>query len=118
MSSLDQLNGLGDVLDDLVRQRVAAAVESAIAQLRADAPEVDGALRVANVAAVLDIGETSVRNLIAGGELATVDIAGITHVRTSEINRYLDDLTDRARTRSRADAARAELRRRGRRPAA
>lgn len=106
-----------DGLTALVQQLVDDAIDEALARQATPAacpPAVDGALRVSKVAEVLDVGDSTVRRLIADGELETVDIAGITHVRASEVNRWLDEQTARARRGRMADQARAARRRRGR----
>ena len=98
---------LAIAIDELVEERVRALIPQVRDELRMQMPELEGALRVSKAAKTLDISETALRRLIADGAIETIELSGVTHVRTSEIARYLDDLTANARRDRMAEDARA-----------
>lgn len=84
----------------LVEAILGDAIRQAVTEARQAANDVDGALRVSKAAEAIDVGEETLRRAIRRGELDTFPIAGITHVRISELHRWLDDLQDAARRRN------------------
>lgn len=114
MSAPNPIDGFTVMLQQLVDQAVEQAITRELAARQPAGGATDGALRVVKVAEQLDVGATTVRRMIESGELETIDIAGITHVRTSEITRWLDEQTARSRRHRIANEARANRRRRGR----
>jgi excisionase family DNA binding protein len=51
------------------------------------------ALRVEDVAALLDVGRTCLYNLIRSGELLSIKIGGSGRVLVTEVHRYLEHLS-------------------------
>lgn len=109
---MSEAAALLEVLEDLIDTRVQHAVARALERHQATAD--DGAVKISTAAQLLDVGESTVRRLVAAGELPTVDIGEVAHIRRTDLARYLDEQAVRAARRRIADQARQQRRRRGR----
>jgi len=79
----------GDPLDNLA-QSLRAAIASEVERALQAKPEFAKVLSVMEVAEVLHVSETTVRNLIREGTLPARHVRGRTVVRRADLERYLE----------------------------